>query len=55
MKLKMDDDLKADVNIELPIQDLEDFVIKTATQVILVIGFYMLADSARHILKEVIK
>lgn len=43
-----------DVNVEIPTQDLEDLVEKVGDTLMYVIGFYMVADTARHILKRLI-
>lgn len=44
-----------DVNVDIPTQDLEDLVTTIGETMVLVIGFYMAADTTRHILKSLFK
>jgi hypothetical protein len=44
-----------DVKVDIPTQDLEDLAESIGSTVIVVIGFYMAADTARHILKSLFK
>jgi hypothetical protein len=47
----------ADVNIEvdLPTQDFEDLIDRVTASAVVVIGFYMAADTARAIIKSQLK
>lgn len=53
MKHKLVDDVN--VNVDLPTQDLEDLVTTVVDGAIKVIGFYMVADTLRHIFKAGVK
>lgn len=44
-----------DVKVELPTQELEDLVDHVAASAIVVIGFYMAADTVRSIIKSTLK
>lgn len=55
MKLNFPDDVHHTHDVNLPTQDVEGLIEKVGDVTIAVVGFYMVADVARHILKVLIK
>lgn len=52
MKHKIDDPVQHDHNVELNTQDIEDLAEVLTNCAIKVIGFYMIADTIRHVVKK---
>lgn len=44
-----------DINVDIPAQDLEDLIDHVTAAAVVVIGFYMAADTVRSIIKSTLK
>lgn len=51
----MKHDHSADVKVDLPTQDLEDLIDHVTASVVIVIGFYMVSDTVRSLVKSALK
>lgn len=45
----------AGVKVDLPTQDIEDLMDRAMGNLIVVIGFYMIADTARSVIKSALR
>lgn len=53
--MKHDHSADINVNVDIPEQDLENLIDRVTASAIVVIGFYMAADTLRSFLKSAIK